>query len=195
MSVGKQEITTASKVAHRVARSWERIEVEDLNSHLLLWLYTHGERVQKGDPHTYAGRLWSELKREAIRFCAKETAQNIGQPINKNRVYTINRVRRILPFMFESPPQNNATIDPQTGQVVSVTSYSVAHELLIDVYEAYKRLSPGQREVIRLKFRDGLSWSEIAEVLSNTPGAIRMQVDRAIKTLVSELGAENEPNC
>lgn len=194
MNVREFELNTAGKVANKVGRQWERIEIEDLYSHLVLWLYTHSKRVQAGDRETYPGRLWSELKREAIRYCAKETAQNIGQPINLDRVYTINRVRRALPFIFEAPPINQAVVDPSNGRTVSHHTNGDAHDLLIDVYEAFRRLTSAQRELIRLKYRDGLSWAEIAEITASTVGATKMRMDRAIKTLVSELGTENEPH-
>ena len=70
----------------------------------------------------------------------------------------------------------------------------MAHDLLIDVHTAFMRLTSAQRELIRLKYRDGLSWAEIAEVLGGNSENIRKKMDRAIKTLVSELGGEHEPN-
>ena len=195
MSVGKFELTTASKVAHKVARQWERIEVEDLYSQLVLWIYTYYRRVQAGDHETYPGRLYSELKREAIRYCARETAQNIGQPINFDRAYTINRIKRALPFIFEETPTLQIKVNPQTGQAIGDNANTDVAEILIDLKRAFMRLTSSDREVIRLKHRDGLSWQEVAEIVGGTPDGIRMRIDRAVKNMARELGNGNEhPN-
>lgn len=195
MTVGKLELNTASKVANKVARQWERVEVEDLYSSLLLWIYTHYKRVQAGDPVTYPGRLYSELKREAIRYCAKEAAQNIGQPINLDRAYTINRVRRALPYIFEDLPTGQVAVDPNTGRAVGQTNRSDVMELLIDLKTAFMRLSKADREIIRLKHRDGLSWSEVAEIVGISSDSLRKRMERAIIKLVRELSSDDQqPN-
>jgi RNA polymerase sigma-70 factor (ECF subfamily) len=53
--------------------------------------------------------------------------------------------------------------------------------------QAIARLSPQQQEVVILRYFDGLSSREIAEVLSKRPGAVRVTLSRAVARLRQDL--------
>jgi RNA polymerase sigma-70 factor (ECF subfamily) len=52
------------------------------------------------------------------------------------------------------------------------------------------RLPPGDREVLVLRFLEGLSTSEAAAVLEIRPGTVRLRLMRALQRLRSHLGAD-----
>ncbi|MFJ5700408.1 RNA polymerase sigma factor [Arthrobacter sp. NPDC093139] len=58
--------------------------------------------------------------------------------------------------------------------------------------EALGLLSPGDREVLLLSYWDGLSSTEIAELLNTSATAIRMRLHRARKALSTVIQAEKE---
>jgi RNA polymerase sigma-70 factor (ECF subfamily) len=58
--------------------------------------------------------------------------------------------------------------------------------------EALGRLSPGDREVLLLTYWDGLSSSEISDLLNTSATAIRMRLHRARKALSTVIQAEKE---
>ena len=53
----------------------------------------------------------------------------------------------------------------------------------LDMEEAVEKLTDDQRQMVALKFTQGLSTNEVAEVMDRTPGAIRVLQFRAMSTL------------
>jgi RNA polymerase sigma-70 factor (ECF subfamily) len=60
------------------------------------------------------------------------------------------------------------------------------------VQRALARLKPAAREVIQLHYFSGLSYEEIARALKATPQAIHGRLQRARRSLVSELTADDD---
>lgn len=60
------------------------------------------------------------------------------------------------------------------------------------IQEALGQLSPGDREVLLLSYWDGLSSSEISDLLNTSATAIRMRLHRARKALSTVIQAEKE---
>ena len=56
--------------------------------------------------------------------------------------------------------------------------------------EALSKLTPERRQVIELRYRDGLSFVEIAERIGKSPDAVRMTWNRAIESLSKIIGGQ-----
>ena len=82
-----------------------------------------------------------------------------------------------LPESFERPAPN---ADP-AGLV------AVADELH-EVRRAIAEMPDDRRQVILLRFVDGLSTAEVAEVLDRSPGAVRVLLHRSLRDLAQRLG-------
>lgn len=80
--------------------------------------------------------------------------------------------------------------------VASMTSPSQAfsrQQKEFRLLEQMQSLSEEQREAIRLRYVQGVSTKEIAELLGKTDGAVRVMLTRTIKQLASQLGVEPPP--
>jgi RNA polymerase sigma-70 factor (ECF subfamily) len=82
-----------------------------------------------------------------------------------------------LPESFERPAPD---ADP-AGLV------ALADELR-DVRRAIAEMPEDRRQVILLRFVDGLSTAEVAEVLDRSPGAVRVLLHRSLRDLAARLG-------
>lgn len=60
----------------------------------------------------------------------------------------------------------------------------------LDVADAMAHLTDAQRELVTLKFMQGLSNADIAEITGRTPGAVRILQFRALSTLRQFLSSE-----
>ena len=69
-----------------------------------------------------------------------------------------------------------------------------AHEVgrALDLHQAISRLTNEQRELVTLKFFQGLSTAEVSEATGRTPEAIRALQFRALASLRRALGGEGE---
>ena len=78
------EVKILESVARRSAFKWRYVDREDLEQSLYLWAYSHPEQVERfrGLENSEAAFVLS-LKREANRYCAKETAVCQGAELSR----------------------------------------------------------------------------------------------------------------
>lgn len=78
----------------------------------------------------------------------------------------------------EVPMNEQAAISPHDDDSPAQT---VGRKL--DLEEAVEQLTDDQRQTVALKFTQGLSTNEVAEIMDRTPGAIRVLQFRALSAL------------
>lgn len=192
MTVTDVEMRLAEKVAWRIGSRWSAVEIDDLQQHLFLWMVENERnlrrwREQPGDN----GALYVSLRREAAKFCAKEQAAQVGQPISKDNFYNPGLVERALPYVFEDIPQTTVAVNPVTGEPVgNPDRYDTALNILVDIKQAYWGLNPEIQQVLAWRFRDGLTFEEIGELKNITKVGGKKSVDRAVQRLVDALAGE-----
>lgn len=180
MSITDDELALAAKVAYTVGRKW-KIEIEDLKQHLTLWLFENYTAVERWRKETGDGKLYVSLRREAGKYCAKETAANVGQPIEKDNEYDFDTVKKIIPFIWE-------ITEFGAGNLLGESQVAIA--VLTDVSSAYHGLNKEDKELIKLRFRDGKSYAVLGQYLEVTPDAARMRLNRSVQRLVDKLAGE-----
>lgn len=184
------ELRTAERVAQRVGGKWSAVEVDDLTSHLYLWLVQNNKNVERWRNEDQGeGKLYVALRREAAKYSAKEQAQRVGRPITNGNFYTPDMLARALPFMFEETPQTMVAENPVTGVPATIPSeFGNAVAIFADIRGAFYGLNPDVRATLRLRFRDGLSFEEIGEIKGITKDGAKKQVDRGLQRLADALG-------
>ena len=192
MTLLNTEMTLESKVAHRIGSRWSMVETEDLESHLFLWMLENKNTlIRWRDEDGDNGKLYVSLRREAAKFCAKEHAARVGQPIITDNFYTPDMVRRALPYIFESVPQTIVVENPVTLAAQSIPSDPNLGLLIItDIRQQFYGLNRDVRDILAWRFRDGLTLEEIAELKDMSKQGARKAVDRALNRLVDALAGD-----
>lgn len=186
------ELKLAEKVAYRIGSRWSAVEVDDLTSHLYLWLVTNVKNVERWRGEDAGeGKLYVSLRREAAKYSAKEQAARVGRPIAVGNFYTADLLDRALPYVFEDTPQTTALENPVTGQAQSVGSqFDRAVTIMADIRGAFYGLNPEIRRVLEWRYRDGLTFEEIGDLRNVTKDGAKKQVERAVSRLVDALAGE-----
>lgn len=191
INITAAEMKMAEKVAWRIGSKWDAVEIEDLTSHLYLWLVTNVKALERWRQEPSDGKLYVSLRREAAKYCAREQAAAIGRPIQENNFYNADIVHRALPYIFEAIPQTTITQNPVTGVPAQVPQdYDVALTILTDIRQTYYGLNPDIREILAWRYRDGLTFEEIGELKNITKDGAKKSVDRALARLVNSLAGE-----
>lgn len=190
LELTKAEMEAAKNTAWRIGSKWSAVENEDLESTLLLWMLKHIVKVQKWreDPRG-KGALYVTLKREALRYCTKETAARNGVPLDRGRFYSVEMLERTMPFIFEAWPETIVREHPATGRPLDrPVDSGNAVAILADVTGAFYGLPKEMIEVLEYRFRDGLTLNEISELKGVTVEGARYMIERALKRLSDTLG-------
>jgi RNA polymerase sigma-70 factor (ECF subfamily) len=106
------------------------------------------------------------------------------------------RKRRIATVPLETPPEEGAQLaDILAGpESEGPEQVAVRGEMALALDQAMETLRPEQREILLLRFQHGLSYGELAEVMSLPLGTIKTHLHRARKHLAQCLeGSEWAP--
>jgi RNA polymerase sigma-70 factor (ECF subfamily) len=95
------------------------------------------------------------------------------------------RRRRRAPLHTSSESLLDAALDP--GEFTSPERRLASRDLQAHVREALHRLSPRLRIVIVLRYLEGLSYSDIAEILETSAGTVKSRLNRAHTGMRREL--------
>lgn len=174
-----EELNLASTVAKSFANKWKLVNVDDLEGHLFLWLVEHEVDLIRFRDDEGDGRLYVSLRREASRFCTKETraVANVDD-IDNNNFYNLDMIYRALPFLFEYDINASEMSNEPTG---------LGHTIMSDINSVYHGLSTDVKNVLALRYRDGLSFQQISEAYNTTVSAAEKRVERAVHKLYDSL--------
>ena len=187
--ITEKEIKLAEKVAWRVGSKWSAVEIDDLQSHLFLFMAENVKHLERwrAEPGDH-GKLYVALRREAARYCAKEQAARVGRPLHQDDFYTPDLLRRALPYVFEEVPQTLVAENPVTGRPGDVPHDSnLALTIITDIRQALWGLNPEVRQVLAWRFRDGLTLEEIGELRGISKDGAKKAVDRGVQRLADTL--------
>jgi RNA polymerase sigma factor (sigma-70 family) len=189
-----EEMKVAERVGKRAASRWRNVEADDVISELYLWLAMNREPIDRWKSEEGGqGKLFVTLRREAAKYCAKEEATMIGRPLRQDNFYTVDLVKRALPYVFEPVPQTTAQVNPVTGESYSTgspESFGNAQAIIADIRGALYGINREMREILELRYRDGLTLEEIGELSEVTKVAAKNRIDRAVKRLSDALSGD-----
>lgn len=106
------------------------------------------------------------------------------------------RKRRVLTVPLENPSKEGVQLaDVLAGpEREGPEQVAVRSELAVALERAMEELRPEQREILLLRFRHGLSYGELAEVMAMPLGTVKTHLHRARKRLARSLeGSEWAP--
>lgn len=174
------------------------------------------KQAQQGD-RTAVAALYAEYQARVYRYIA----YRVGDPALADDLTAdvfVSMVRNIGQYEFRGRPflawlyaiagntckmyyrrQNRTEFEPLPEEMIDsetgpedVTQLQLTHERLL---AAMPRLTESQRQVILLKFIEGLNNAEVAAILEKSEGAVRVLQHRALAALRQALveGRHHEP--
>lgn len=193
-TITSAEMRVAERVGRRAASRWTAADPDDVISQLYLWVVENPTPVQRWrEEEGGEAKLFVTLRREAAKFCAREQQVQVGRPIRAENFYSAEMLSRALPFAFEDSPQTTVMENPVTGQSVvsgGPSDFGNAVAILADIRGALYGLNREIREVLELRFRDGLTLEEIGELAGMSKVGAKKRVDRALDRLCDSLSGE-----
>jgi DNA-directed RNA polymerase specialized sigma24 family protein len=191
LKIEPNELKMAEKVAGRIGAKWSAVEIDDLTSHLYLWLVKNVRHLEKWRLEEGDGKLYVSLRSEAAKYCAKEQAMAVGRPITEGNFYTPALLDRALPYIFEDIPQTIVKVNPNTGQPEAHNAdNNLALILLTDIRGAFYGLHRTIQEDLQWRYRDGLTYEEIGELRGLTKDGAKKRIDKAVSRLSDKLAGE-----
>lgn len=166
-----EEISMADAIAGSAARTWRRVQADDVKSELRMWLCENHKYVVRWREEGTWGRnkLRVSLRRKANKYCRQEF--EVQKPWTKDYEYTTVAVAALLEALFSYDDWTEISSDGDSDVWASLS----------DVSNAFETLSVVDKDLLRSRYELGLRFGEIADRLDlASPDAARMRVNRAV---------------
>lgn len=171
LDISPEEVNLADTVARSVSRQWTRVNADDVQAELRLWLCENHKYVLRWREEGSWGwnKLRASLRRRAHKFARGEF--ETMKPWTNDHEYTADAVQALLEALFAYADWSEIAGDSGSDVWAS----------LADVSKAYESLSADDKLLLRLRFGDGLMFAEVADSFGlGTADAARMRVNRAV---------------
>jgi len=186
-----------SRIVHRKYHTY--FDVADVRQELMLWIVRRENKVKQWLDHTvneeqYKGgvkQLGKTLTRHADKYCRRIKAQKLGYELRDEQFYSAITLTELLPFVWSDIVETRDASKPRVsggGAPAEGGNYVIQ---LFDIRRAMLGLSEMDRDVLRRKFFDQLSYKELAEALGVSDTTAHRKVDSAVKRLTNSLGGAN----
>jgi hypothetical protein len=181
-------------LANEYSRRYPMIERPDIAQTLWLWFVTHPAKYKEWSALELKDKeklIAKSLRNAALKSCEKEKAKTIGYEFIDLYYYDASVIEAFLPSIisesYEIPTKiKDLNFKPTKGETTDGNNWLV---LRSDIATGFYRLSEAKQNILRVRFTtESCEWSEIGKELDTTPDGARMKVQRAIASLIRNLG-------
>jgi len=171
------------------------IEALDIQQILWMWFITHPAKYQEWsalDSKDKDKLIAKSLRNAAVKYCEKEKAKTVGYELLDLYYYDASVVEAFLPSIISESYEIPSKIKDLNFKFSKSEPSNDGNNWLVlrsDIANAFFKLTEAKQNVLRVRFStDNGEWNLIAKDLKTTPDGARMKVQRAINSLIRNLG-------
>ena len=175
-------------------RKYSMIEQDDIAQELWVWFVAHPRKYKEWEALERKDMdklIAKSLRNAALKFCEREKARKTGYDISDLYYYDVSVVEAFLPSIISETYEIPTKIK-DLGNSVKGTEISDGNNWLSlrsDIASAYYKLSDAKQEILKLRFSvEQPDWATLAKDMDSTPDGARMKVQRAVNSLIKNLG-------
>lgn len=176
-------------------RKYPMVESLDIQQILWLWFITHPTKYAEWsalDQKDKDKLIAKSLRNAAVKFCEKEKAKTVGYELLDLYYYDSTVVEAFLPSIISESYEIPTKIKDLNFKFSKSEAVSDGNNWLVlrsDIANAFFKLTEAKQNVLRIRFStENNEWNLIAKDLKTTPDGARMKVQRAINSLIRNLG-------
>lgn len=184
-----------STLAMEYSRKYSIVETADIRQILWMWFVTHPNKYtewSKLPPKDKEKLIAKSLRNAALKYCEQEKARKFGYDMVDLYYYDSSVVEAFLPSILADSyeiPTKIKDLNFQFGKSGEVTDGNNWLVLRSDIEKAFNQLAEAKQNILRLRFTtDNSEWSELAKELNTSADGARKRVERAINSLIRNLG-------
>ena len=181
-------------LATEYAKRYTMVERNDIGQELWVWFVAHPRKYKEWSELEQKDRdklIAKSLRNAALKFCEKEKARKIGYDMSDLYYYDVSVIEVFLPSIIGESYEIPTKIK-DLGGTVKTSEISDGNNWLSlrsDIAAGYYKLSEAKQNILRLRFSiDQPDWTLLAKDMDSTPDGARMKVQRAIGSLIKNLG-------
>lgn len=181
-------------LASEYAKRYTMVERDDIGQELWVWFVGHPRKYKEWSELEQKDRdklIAKSLRNAALKFCEREKARKIGYDMSDLYYYDVSVIEVFLPSIIGESYEIPTKIK-DLGGTVKTSEISDGNNWLSlrsDIATGYYKLSEAKQNILRLRFSiEQPDWTLLAKDMDSTPDGARMKVQRAINSLIKNLG-------
>ena len=180
-------------VAAEYHKKYDMVELEDIKQELYQWFLEHPNKLTEWEAigkKDAKNLIYRSLRNQALDYCQKWKAKSIGYEVSDLFYYEPEMVEALLPAVL----RGEFTVMPvlnlgKTGRPPAPSEGGNLMAMMVEINNAYDKLSTEDRTVLFYKYAESLDFAGIAtEMQLDSQDAARMRHNRAIKKLITRIG-------
>jgi len=181
-------------LASDYSRKYSMLERDDIAQELWVWFVGHPRKYKEWSALERKDRdklIAKSLRNAALKYCERAKAQKIGYDSSDLYYYDVSVVEAFLPSIIGETYEIPTKIKDLGSQVKSneISDGNNWLALRSDIATGYYRLTEAKQNVLRLRFSvEQPDWATLAKDMDSTPDGARKKVERALASLVKNLG-------
>jgi hypothetical protein len=187
--------TLVSTLAAEYHRRYPMVEAPDIKQILWLWFVTHPTKYSEWSNLEQKDKdklIAKSLRNAALKFCEREKAKATGYEIVDLYYYDSSVIEAFLPSIIAESYEIPAKIKDLNFKFSKSESSTDNNNWLVlrsDIANAFYKLTEAKQNVLRVRFStDNSEWNTVAKDLSTSVDGARMKVQRAIASIIKNLG-------
>ena len=183
-----------SAIASEYNKKYAMVEMEDISQVLWMWFVSHPQKYKEWSELEQKDKdklIAKSLRHAAIKYCEREKARTVGYELLDLYYYDASVIEAFLPSIIEESYEIPSKIKDLNFKFAKGESTDTNNWLVLrsDIATAYYRLSEAKQKILKVRFTtENSEWSVIAKELETTPDGARMKVQRAVASIVRNLG-------
>jgi DNA-directed RNA polymerase specialized sigma24 family protein len=182
------------QIASEYKKKYPMVEHDDLTQEMYVWFVTHPKKFKEWANHEEKDRnklIAKSLRNQCLKYCEKEKARSQGYDLTDLYYYDVSVVEAFLPSIivesYEMPTKiQDLNLKFNNGEINDGMNWLA---LRSDIAKGYYKLSEAKQNILRLRYmNEQAEWSDLAESMSTSTDGARMKVQRALASIVQNLG-------
>lgn len=182
------------QLSSEYARRYAMLERDDIAQELWVWFVGHPRKYKEWSELEQKDKdklIAKSLRNAALKYCEREKANKVGYDSSDLYYYDASVVEAFLPSIIAGTYAIPVSIQDLNAKFGSgnISDGNNWLSLRSDIAKAFEKLSDAKQNILRLRFSiDSPDWSLLAKDMDSTPDGARMKVQRAINSLIKNLG-------
>ena len=181
-------------LASEYSRKYSMIERDDIGQELWVWFVGHPRKYKEWSALEQKDKdklIAKSLRNAALKYCEREKSRKIGYDTSDLYYYDASVVEAFLPSIIGETyviPTKIQDLNSKFGSG-GISDGNNWLALRSDIAAAYYKLSEAKQNILRLRFSiEQPDWATLAKEMDSTPDGARMKVQRAVNSLIKNLG-------
>ena len=186
--------SVVANIASEYHKKYPMLETQDISQILWMWFVTHPSKYKEWSTLEQKDKdklIAKSLRNAAITFCEKEKARIVGYEFLDLYYYDATVIEAFLPSIiaesYEIPSKiKDLNFKFGKGETTDGNNWLV---LRSDIASAYYQLPEAKQKILKIRFSmENCEWDVIGAEIGSTPEGARKKVQRAISSLIRNLG-------